>query len=76
MTDYMILRRQPGEQGERTGGSDPDSWVVAAGVARASSARRALANAELGAGEYVAIPSRSWKPLTVKVETTKKVTIE
>jgi hypothetical protein len=29
----------------------------------------------MGAGEYVAVPVRSWKPLTVKTEQVTKVTI-
>jgi hypothetical protein len=44
-------------------------------VVKASSAKRALQSAALGAGTYVALPARSWKPLTVKTEQVTKVTI-
>jgi hypothetical protein len=63
MTHYIILRWHE------------DAWKEH-GAADASSPRRALAVANVDAGGYVAIPSRSWKPLTVKVETTTKTTIE
>ena len=66
MTDYVILRRNDGENPE---------WVDIATVYKASSPRRAVLGANLGVGEYVAIPQRSWKPMTVKIEQTTKVTI-
>ena len=42
----------------------------------ASSAKRAIAAAGLDEGTYLAIPARSLKPITVKVEQITKVTIE
>ncbi len=78
MTEYIILRKNfcadlelttqetgSGEVWEQYGGAAYD----------ASSARRALAAAKVPAGEYVAIPARSFVPLTVKTETITKTTI-
>ncbi len=65
MTEYTILAYNP----------ETNSWDRVQGNVVASSARRALAASDLEAGEYVAIPARSWKPLTVSVEQTTKVTI-
>ena len=63
MTEYMILKKEG------------ISWEYIS-VAEASSTKRALTVATLdGDGEYVAVPKRSWKPLTVKTEQTTKVTI-
>lgn len=63
MTKYMILKWD--EEG---------FWHVLI-EAEASSPRRALVAAKVGEGEYVAVPARSWKPLTVSVEQTTKITI-
>ena len=63
MTHYIILAKH----------SEGD-WRELAG-AEASSAKRALATAKLEAGEYVAVPARSWVTHTVKVEQTTKTTI-
>lgn len=65
MTDYTILRK------DQTG-----YFVIESVGVQASSGRRALAVAKVGEGEYVAIPSRSFQPLTVRVEQTTKVTIQ
>lgn len=47
------------------------SWLEAKIAPSARSARSAIQAvvAQDGAGEYVAIPYRSWKPVTVTVET-------
>lgn len=65
MTEYVILQLL-----------DSGHWSEQ-GKTEASSPIRALrSHVRSGAeGEYVAVPSRSWKPLTVKVEQTTKVTI-
>ena len=68
MTSYLILKYDDGTDEEE------GTWSVIVS-AKASSAQRALKAAAVGEGEYVAIPERSWKPLTVKVEQTTKVTI-
>lgn len=65
MTDYLIL-----EQNSENAGV----WEQRA-TAVASSPASALRSSNLGAGTYVAVPSRSFKPLKVKVENTVKVTI-
>lgn len=67
MTSYLILRK--------TKDDSYDTWEEIEGVVKASSSKRALAIAQVAAGEYVAVPYRSWKPLIVKVEQTTKVTI-
>ncbi len=65
MTEYTLLHYN----------AETNSWERIQGNVAASSARRALAATDLEAGEYVAIPARSWRPLTVTVEQTTKVTI-
>ncbi len=69
MTEYLILRKQDHED------AVPHTWTLENVITKASSARRALTAAAVPEGEYVAVPARSWKPLTVKVEQTTKVTI-
>ena len=66
MTEYVILKH---DEGEMAG-----VWNEY-GKAKASSPARALRNLEISNGTFVAVPSRSWKYLTVKVEQTTKVTI-
>lgn len=65
MTDYMVLKRN-GEE----------SWVTAKLAPSARSARSAIKAVvdQDGPGEYVAVPYRSWKPVTVKVETKTALT--
>ncbi len=70
MTAYVILRRDVDGGWIPTDAIDPLSQCYGA-----SSPRRALLAANLTDGEYLAIPSRSWKPMIVKTETTTKVTI-
>ncbi len=65
MTSYTILKLNDEDQ----------TWGFEAVNIKASSSRRALAAAEVGAGTFVAVPDRSWKPLTVKTEQVTKVTI-
>ncbi len=69
MTEYIILRARTGE--------NPNTWeeISPGATIQASSARRALAGLDLKSGEYVALPARSWKTLTVKTETVTKTTI-
>lgn len=64
MTRYIILRHD----------GEAQAWKEI-GAADGSSPRRALSAADVKEGGYVAIPSRSWRPLTVSVEQTTKVTI-
>lgn len=65
MTDYLILE----QHSENAGVWEQHATAVA------SSPQRALRISNLGAGTYVAVPTRSWKPLKVKVENTVKITI-
>ena len=66
MSEYVILKH---DEGDIAG-----TWNEH-GKAAASSPRAALRNLEVGSGTYVAVPARSWKYLSVKVEQTTKVTI-
>jgi hypothetical protein len=63
VTDYYILQRE----------ADLDAWhMIETGILHAPSAEAALRMAlkdEPTAGTYVAIPARSWKPITVTAET-------
>lgn len=63
MTQYVILNSQNG------------AWHEV-GRHQASSPRRALTALGVDEGTYVAVPARSWKPLTVKVERTTRLTIK
>ncbi len=63
MTEYTLLKYN----------SETNSWDRIQGNVAASSPRQAVR--KLGEGEYVAVPARSWKPLTVTVETKQVVTI-
>jgi hypothetical protein len=60
-TTYIVLRQPPG-----TGG--PDIWEDYAAV-DASSATDAIKKVADDGGKYVAVPARSWKPVTVTTET-------
>lgn len=68
MTTYVILKQsdQPGAG---------YSWNEHGDPVEASSARRALSSRGVDEGTYVAVPARSWKPLTVTVEQTTRVKI-
>lgn len=68
MTDYIILRARKGEE--------PDTWERVPGTVAASSPDRAIRSLlHTAENTYAAVPARSWRPLTVKVESTVKVTI-
>ncbi len=71
MTDYVILRHDPGVGWEMETATS-DGTIV---PVKASSASRAISAANVGEGKYVAVPVRNWKPLTVKTEQVTKVTI-
>jgi len=65
VTEYLLLEK-----------TKDDAWTVA-GKKEAASARAAIRAALAGengtAGTFVAIPARSWQPVTVKVETALKL---
>lgn len=65
MTDYIILKWNEGAQG----------WKEHGGTTSSSPERAIRTLAVVDAGEYVAVPKRSWRPLEVKVEQTTKITI-
>jgi hypothetical protein len=76
MTQYMILRRDLRDDGELDPELDPACWRFHA-EAEASGAERAIRSIKgLGEGVYVAVPARSWRPLTVTVETTTKISVK
>lgn len=66
-TEYVILKLD---------GNDESLWSRWEGTVKATSARAAVSAAAKDdlqpSGEYVAIPARSWQPVTVKVETALK----
>jgi hypothetical protein len=63
-TTYIVLRRlEPG-----TPGAYPVQWEIAA-EADAPSAAAAIRHAVDSDGIYVAVPARSWRPVTVRTET-------
>jgi hypothetical protein len=66
-TEYVILRLRDESAG-------PGVWAES-GQSHGSSARAALhaLASELGAGTYIAVPARSWQPLTVEVETRVRI---
>lgn len=68
MTEYVILEQN--SDNHSVWQEKKPEYVV-----KASSARRALQEAKVGAGTFVAVPARSWNPLIVKTEQVTKVTI-
>ncbi len=72
MTEYIILRLEELPDGV----AEPGVWKEYGG-ATASSPTRALHSFgdTIRDGTYVAMPRRSWKPLTVALKKTTKVTI-
>lgn len=78
MTEYLVLQSVPAhpalpaEEGETTYSFTEDLGWRAVGKVEARSAEsaiRALLNGRETFGSFVAVPARSWKPVTVKVET-------
>lgn len=63
-TEYIILTRD-----------DSGRWVEHAHPIRAFSAEAAVKKLE-AEGTYVAVPARSWKPVTVKAEQTVTLKLE
>lgn len=72
MTEYVILRH---ELEDGPAASTTGVWREA-GVVKASSPATAIRTlTHTGKNTYLAVPMRSWKPLTVKTEQVTKVTI-
>lgn len=67
MTDYIVFRKEPETHNWK-------EWKLAPSSRSARAAIQAVVNQDVDAGdvnlyEYAAVPARSWKPVTVKVET-------
>lgn len=62
MTDYLILKSVEGGTWEVVGSTEARS-------ARSAIRSRVDGKAETQEGTYVAVPSRSWQPVKVAVET-------
>lgn len=71
-TTYIVLRNE----GEASG------WQFITGASHqtaksaADAIRQCAAQAVTSGGTYVAVPQRSWKPVTVKAETKTILTLE
>lgn len=71
MTQYIILKRHDSLAGNGELISEPDWQVWKEGIEARSgeAAIRQAIDGEAQEGTYVAVPSRSWEPKSVKVET-------
>lgn len=69
LTRYVVLK-QLAADGEATVGA----WDAVDTVSAASATEAIRVTAEtFGAGEYVAVPARSWKPRKAEIQTTPRV---
>lgn len=78
MTEYLVLQSVPAhpalssdEDEVGFSVSDGPGWrsIKKVEARSADAAIRAVLNGYTGEGMFVAVPARSWKPVTVKVET-------
>lgn len=60
-TEYVVLRQMP----------EGPIWEEV-GTASGMNAQQAIKQVAEGEGTFIAVPARSWKPLTRKVETVTK----
>jgi hypothetical protein len=68
-TTYIVLRHVAATA-DLPSESNVFGWAVVASDVSAASARQAVSvGCGQEAGEYVAVPARSWKPVTVRTET-------
>jgi hypothetical protein len=65
-TEYVVLRRVPGTTAEQ--GDPPAYQWVEAGRATGVNAQAAIKSIAQNEGTFIAVPTRSWKPLTRKIE--------
>jgi hypothetical protein len=75
-TTYIVLRRTFDATDE---GDEPNAyWVVADASVAAADTTAAIRNVaeRLGAGSYIAVPGRSFKPVTVTTETKTVLKLE
>lgn len=63
VTEYVVLQA-----------SGDDEWMVVDTV-QARSATAAIRAAITGDGQYVAVPARSWQPVTAKTETSVRTVL-
>jgi hypothetical protein len=71
-TTYIVLRHT--NAAENTPG--PPHWEVENAAVEASSADAAIRKTITLNGRYVAVPARSWKPVTVTTETKTVLKLE
>lgn len=69
-TEYVVLRVREG-----VGSDDPQNIYAEIGRVTARTAKAAIQEKQDSDGQYVAVPARSMKPVTVKVERVEKVTL-
>lgn len=71
MTGYVIFKREAANE------TDGIGWWAEPGVVEASSAEQAIRKHAKthGAGTYIAITERAYKPVTVQVETVTRVKV-
>lgn len=67
MTEYLVLRKHPS--------TETNLWEELPGTFTGSPRKACRAAADETAGQYVAVPKRSWKPLPVKVDKRTVVTV-
>jgi hypothetical protein len=81
-TEYIVLQRRQratSPTNTATSGNAPVDtplpgavWYAEIGHATAANAQAAIKQVVDGEGTFVAIPARSWKPLTRKIEAVEK----
>lgn len=72
MTDYVVITLPKATPANGTMAAPSQLSIDKVRASSANAAIRAVAEKK-GDGQYVAVPARSWKPVTVKVEQTTKV---
>lgn len=74
MTGYLVLKAR--DDNAQPGAERGPTWDEIGPPVEAVSAEAAIRKAVTdGGGTFAAIPVRSFKPVTVKVETTRKLTL-
>ncbi len=70
LTGYTILKLTKGAEEATAKG---EFWTIEATVAARSASEAVKQAAGASAGRYVAVPERSWAPVTVTVEQTTRI---
>jgi hypothetical protein len=69
-TGYQVLKQVDTSPGDK-------AWMLVGSPVKAANAEAAIRECvSTSGGTYVAIPARSWKPVTAKTETHTVVTLE